>query len=107
MRASSRAGNGRAFAALVASPAIGYCYGMAVNRVGPACPMSTSDAVIARIQAAFGGNDYPGDLWLQGSKEGREPADEVGPFVGRTRWEELDPAMLDQWYAALERDASS
>jgi hypothetical protein len=63
--------------------------------------MSTPDDVIARIHAAFGGNDYPGDRWLQGSTDGHEPAEEVGPFVGRTRWDDIDPAVLDAHYAAL------
>lgn len=63
--------------------------------------MPTADEVIARIHAAFGSNEYPGDRWLQGSHEGCEPAEEVGPFVGRRRWQDLEPEMLDGHYAAL------
>jgi hypothetical protein len=63
--------------------------------------MASVDDVIAQINAAFGRNEYPGDPWLIGSNEGCEPADEVGPFVGRTRWEDVEPAMLDGHYAAL------
>lgn len=61
--------------------------------------LSASD-LIERIHAAFAGNEYPGDPWIQGSHEGCEPAEEVGPFVGQ-RWETLDPALLDGHYSAL------
>jgi hypothetical protein len=63
--------------------------------------MRTPEDVIASIRAGFAGSEYPGDPWLQGSNEGCEPAEEVGPFVGRTRWEDLEPAMLDGHYCAL------
>ena len=63
--------------------------------------MPSADEVIGRIYAAFGANEYPGDRWLQGSSEGCEPAEEVGPFVGRTRWQDIEPAVLDAHDAAL------
>jgi hypothetical protein len=63
--------------------------------------VASADSVIDRIHTVFGANEYPGDPWLQGSREGCEPAEEVGPFVGRTRWEALEPAMLDARHAAL------
>jgi hypothetical protein len=63
--------------------------------------MATADQVIELIHDAFTAGEYPGDPWLQGSSEGCEPAEEVGPFVGRTRWQDLDPAMLDGHYSAL------
>ena len=63
--------------------------------------MPSADDVITRIHAAFGSNEYPGDRWLQGSSEGCEPSEEVGPFVGQTRWQDIAPAMLDGHYAAL------
>jgi len=63
--------------------------------------MPSADDVIARIHAAFGSNEYPGDRWLQGSSEGCEPSEEVGPFVGHRRWQDIEPAMLDGHYAAL------
>jgi len=63
--------------------------------------MPSADDVIARIHGAFGSNEYPGDRWLVGSSEGCEPSEEVGPFVGHTRWQDIEPAMLDGHYAAL------
>jgi len=59
------------------------------------------EVVIDQIHAAFDGNPYPGDAFLQGSFEGCEPAEEVGAFVGKTDWSKLDSAMLDGHYAAL------
>jgi len=63
--------------------------------------MPTADEVIALIHTGFAGSQYPGDRWLQGGDEGCEPAEEVGPFVGRTRWEDVEPALLDGHYPAL------
>jgi hypothetical protein len=63
--------------------------------------MATADEVIALVRAGFAGSQYPGDRWLQGSDEGCEPAEEVGPFVGRARWEDVEPTLLDGHYAAL------
>jgi hypothetical protein len=63
--------------------------------------MATADDVIARIRAGFAGSEYPGDAWLVGSNEGCEPAEAVGPFIGRTRWEDVEPALLDGHYTAL------
>jgi Family of unknown function (DUF6714) len=59
------------------------------------------EEVIAQIQDAFGANTYPGDRFLQGTFEGCEPYEEVGAFVGKTDWRELDSAMLDGHYCAL------
>ena len=59
------------------------------------------DELIDRIRAAFGRNEYPGDAYLQGSFDGCEPEDEVGPFVGQRDWESLAPEFLDQRYCAL------
>lgn len=59
------------------------------------------EAVIAQIQKAFGANAYPGDNFLQGSFDGCEPAEEVGAFVGKTDWNNLDSAMLDARYCVL------
>jgi len=56
---------------------------------------------VEQIREAFGANPYPGDSFLQGSFEGCEPYDEVGPFVGKTDWEALDAPMLDAHYCAL------
>lgn len=59
------------------------------------------ESVIEQIREAFGANAYPGDNFLQGSFDGCEPAEEVGPFVGKTDWSKLDSAMLDARYCAL------
>ena len=63
--------------------------------------MHDRDAVIARIYGSFGTNEYPGDPFLQGSFEGCEPFDEVGPFRGRADWRALDAPFLDGHGAAL------
>ena len=57
--------------------------------------MSDRDRVIDTIREAFGSNEYPGDPFLQGSFEGCEPADAVGPFIGQEDWEAVDPQVLD------------
>jgi hypothetical protein len=62
--------------------------------------MNEQDA-IDKIRRAFGSNEYPGDHFLQGSREGSEPFEEVSPFVGRLSWEEIAPDLLDAHGAAL------
>jgi hypothetical protein len=57
--------------------------------------------VIDEIRTAFVGNEYPGDGYLQGTFEGCEPAEEVGPFKGQTDWAAVDAAQLDGHYNAL------
>jgi hypothetical protein len=42
--------------------------------------MSHRETVIQKFEAAFAGNEFPGARLLQGSFEGCEPYDEVGPF---------------------------
>jgi hypothetical protein len=59
------------------------------------------DQVVDVVERAFGGNEYPGDAWLQGSREGEEPFDECGAFVGQTDWRALTPEFLDQHYVVL------
>lgn len=59
-----------------------------------------SDAIRA-VEAAFGGNAYPGDRWQLGSTEGEEPYEEVLPFQGRTDWRTIEPAFLDMHAGAL------
>src|SRR5262249_42899640 len=54
-----------------------------------------------QIRQAFDANAYPGDQFLQGSFEGCEPYDEVGAFIGKADWTQLDAAMLDGHYCAL------
>lgn len=63
--------------------------------------MSDIQAVIEAIRHAFAESDYPGDAYLQGSREGCEPGEEVGPFAGKRRWQEVEPAFLDAHAGAL------
>jgi hypothetical protein len=63
--------------------------------------MYDRDAVITLIHGSFGANEFPGDPFLQGSFEGCEPFDEVGPFRGRSDWRALDAPFLDGHGAAL------
>lgn len=44
--------------------------------------MTDRDASVAAIDRTFT-SDYPGDAFLQGSFDCREPFDEVGAFAGR------------------------
>jgi uncharacterized protein DUF6714 len=57
--------------------------------------------VIDQIREAFATTPYPGDRFLQGTVEGTEPHEEVGVFVGKSDWRELDSTMLDRHYSAL------
>lgn len=63
--------------------------------------MSERSAVIEEIRRAFAGTPYPGDAYIQGSREGCEPFEEVGAFVGQQDWRALDAAFLDAHYGAL------
>ena len=63
--------------------------------------MSRCEAVIEEIQRAFGGNAYPGKRFLQGSFEGCEPHDEVGPFEKVDDWRSIDADFLDGHANAL------
>ncbi len=63
--------------------------------------MKDKKTVIEEIRAAFAGNEYPGDSFLQGSFEGGEPYAEIEPFKGRADWQTIDSALLDAHYAAL------
>ncbi len=59
------------------------------------------EGIIRKIHEAFGNNEYPGDAFLQGSFEGCEPDEEVGPFEGKTDWRTLDSNFLDGHASAL------
>ena len=50
--------------------------------------MSDRETVIQKIEAPFAGNAFPGARFLQGSFEGCEPYDEVGPFEALEDWVE-------------------
>lgn len=63
--------------------------------------MRDKESAIRLIHDAFGKNEYPGDSLLQGSFQGCEPFDEVGPFQGRTDWTRLEAEFLDARAAAL------
>jgi hypothetical protein len=63
--------------------------------------MPTSEAVIEKIEAAFAGNAFPGARFLQGSFEGCEPYDEVGPFETLEDWRGIEPDFLDGHASAL------
>ncbi len=63
--------------------------------------MSDRQTIIDQIRQAFDGNEYPGDGYLQGGREGCEPFEEVGPFVGRADWRNLEPEFLDGHCTAL------
>src|SRR5829696_426301 len=63
--------------------------------------MSDKETVIEKIQRAFAENDYPGGRFLQGSFEGCEPYDEVGPFEKVEDWRNLEASFLDGHATAL------
>src|SRR5215210_1468681 len=57
--------------------------------------MKDSQGVIEEIRRAFGGNAYPGKRFLQGSFEGCEPYEEVGPFEHEEDWRSIDAGFLE------------
>jgi hypothetical protein len=59
------------------------------------------ESAIRLIHDVFGRNEYPGDLFLQGSFDGCEPFDEVGPFRGKVDWISLEAEFLDAHADAL------
>jgi hypothetical protein len=61
----------------------------------------SKEAVIRSVIAAFENNSYPGDDYLLGSRQGCEPYDEVLPFQGKIKWQELTAEFLDQHAGAL------
>jgi hypothetical protein len=63
--------------------------------------MADKNAVAKLIVDAFKENEYPGDAFLLGSRQGCEPFDEVLPFQGKTRWQELTSKFLDEHAGAL------
>jgi hypothetical protein len=63
--------------------------------------MSTREAVIARILAAFGNNTHPGGAFLQGSFYGCEPYEQVSPFATREDWKDIEASFLDAHGDAL------
>ena len=63
--------------------------------------MSDIEDVIEKIQGAFAGNEHPGGRFLQGSFEGCEPYEEVGPFENEKDWRGIDAGFLDGHANAL------
>jgi hypothetical protein len=63
--------------------------------------MSDKETVVEKIQRAFAGNVHPGKRFLQGSFEGCEPYEEVGPFEREEDWRNIEAAFLDGHAAAL------
>lgn len=63
--------------------------------------MSDKQAVIETIHRAFEGNEFPGEEFLQGSFEGCEPYDEVGPFRDKRDWTTVEAEFLDARSSAL------
>ena len=63
--------------------------------------MSDKHTVMEQIHAAFQALEFPGESFLQGSFEGTEPYDEVGPFRGQTNWQTLEATFLDAHASAL------
>jgi hypothetical protein len=63
--------------------------------------MGDKETVIEEIQGAFAGNVHPGKRFLQGSFEGCEPYDEVGPFENEEDWRGIDAGFLDGHANAL------
>jgi hypothetical protein len=63
--------------------------------------MSGKETVIEKIYGAFGGNEFPGEAFLQGSFEGCEPYEEVGPFRDKKDWKGIEADFLDAHSVAL------
>lgn len=63
--------------------------------------MGDRDTVIHHIHEAFADVEYPGDDFLQGSFDGCEPYEVVGPFRGRHDWQTVDAELLDAYNEAL------
>ncbi len=57
--------------------------------------MSEREVVIEKIKRAFAGNEHPGGRFLQGSFEGCEPYEEIGPFEQEDDWRGIDAGFLD------------
>jgi hypothetical protein len=60
-----------------------------------------TEPVIAEIISAFGDNEYPGDEYLLGSREGCEPFEEIQPFIGQADWKNVPAKLMDDHSGAL------
>jgi uncharacterized protein DUF6714 len=63
--------------------------------------MSQREALIGKIHSAFEATGYPGEGFLQGSFEGCEPYEEVGPFKSKKDWRGIEAHFLDAHADAL------
>jgi hypothetical protein len=63
--------------------------------------MSDREVVIEKIESAFAGNEHPGGRFLQGSFEGCEPYEEVGPFENVEDWRGIEAGFLNGHANAL------
>ncbi len=63
--------------------------------------MNDREAVIEEIQDAFAGSEHPGGRFLQGSFDGCEPYEEVGPFENKKDWRGVEANFLDGHANAL------
>jgi len=59
------------------------------------------ETVIQKIEASFAGNEFPGARFLQGSFEGCEPYEELGPFEKLEDWRGIEADFLDGHASAL------
>jgi hypothetical protein len=57
--------------------------------------MENIEQVKAQIRSAFAQVEYPGDWCLKNSSEGTEPLLLEQEFKGKTQWETIAPALLD------------
>lgn len=60
-----------------------------------------TNQIIDEIISVFGDNEYPGDEFLLGSREGCEPFEEVQPFIGQTDWKSIPAKILDDHSGSL------
>ncbi len=58
--------------------------------------MLSKEDVIDQIRAAFGGNESPGDPYLQPYPAGYNLSDEIKAFKGIKRWEDASSSLLDE-----------
>ena len=71
------------------------------ERTGGVVADARADRVIAAVYTGFERTGFPGGPFLQGSFDGCEPAEEVGPFTTIEDWRLAEPALLDAHYCAL------
>lgn len=57
--------------------------------------MSNKENVIAQIKEAFGGNESPGDPYLQPYPVGHNLSDEIKAFKGIQHWQDASSSLLD------------